>query len=171
MRMVHVMLSKTMFVFVALLVGALLAGCLGPEPQELPFETIEHKAWPETGEHWANPNPGLVVVTTPEEVERLERFVTVEARRIVRTLDFETYFAAGVFWGWKSSGYRDFQINRVVRRGDEVAIYAQAGSHTGEQEVTSPYHLVRVQKVGKWNSDIHFTVHFERAVTQTHFIP
>lgn len=168
--MVHVRTSKITFVLAALLVGVLLlAGCPGSEPQELSFETIERTRYG----HWSDEEPGLVVVTSPDEADHLGRHFTDEAQRTVRTLDFETHFAAGVFWGWKHNAYQEFQIDRIIRRGDEVAVHAQAGYLMGDTEETSPYHLVRVQKVGVWNREINFKVYFddEVVVTQTHFIP
>ena len=63
--------------------------------------------------------------------------------------------------GRPTTGY-GVQINRIARQGDTVTIYAQFREPNPDEEradmVTSPYHLVRVKKVGTWEGDISFNL-------------
>jgi len=148
---------KLLLVLLALLVPLQLNGCKSHEI-ELAFETIEQREWGGTGQAYENHNPGLIVITQQQEIASLDEWITNDARNQLQTLDYDTYFALAAFQGWKPSTGYSVQINRITRQDDTINIYALFREPTPEEEkadeVTSPYHLVQVQKDAGWNKEL-----------------
>jgi len=117
-----------------------------PEEAELPFETIEQS---DLGDYSIR-EPRVILVTAPQEIDRLEGLITQEALDRLAELDFEQYFAIAVFRGRQASSGYDTIIERVARRDNKVVVYAQLWDRTVHygvtQEETSPYHLIKVRR-------------------------
>ena len=150
----------------ALLVLSGLCGCGGTTPvavsnkapstaptmsgeTELPFETVEFVG-NDVGGSYREREPRLVVVTTRQEIDRIEGLVSSETLAQLKELDFQQYFVIGLYRGSRgSSGYATI-IERIARREDKIVVYAQfwepSPHYVVFDTVTSPYHLVKVRK-------------------------
>lgn len=141
-----------------------LAGLSACQPKEigLPFETIEQRDASGTGQVYEDKPPDLIVVTTPEEVANLDALVTPEAQARLQSLNYDAYFVIAVFQGRKPTTGYEIQIERITRRGNIVAIHTRFQEPKPDEakgdEVTSPYHLVRVQKTETWGQLITFNL-------------
>ena len=142
----------------------------------LPFETLEWVEWPGADDKaWLNKKPGLLIVSSSDDLETASQFMTDDSRLALDQLDFTTHFAIIVFRGWQPKVHEGFQVECVVRQGDEVTLEVQPG-YLGEGEAeNSPYHLIKLRKEGDWNRTIEFKLRFagdDRVVaTGSHFIP
>lgn len=150
-----------------------------PRPNEisLPFEIIEQKDWPGTNQFYELREPGLIIISSLEDMKNLNGMITEEAKAKLQVLDYSNYFALLVLQGLKpTTGYKA-NVNRITRLGDTVNIYADfLGPKPDEEkapEETSPYHLVQVQKSGIWGQEVMFNliVNETTVVSLSHFIP
>lgn len=143
----------------------------------LPFETIEQKLKADLGPPYEGREPRLMVIARPEEVANLNDWVTEDAKDRLQTLDYDTYFALIVFQGWKPTFGYGIQIERITRLEGEVTVFVQFKEPRPDEEkadtVTSPYHLVQVQKVDTWAQDVTFNVVADgtNIVSVSHTIP
>ncbi len=160
-----------------IVVAALLLGLAACKPQEteLSFETIEQENNPSSIKRWEDKKPKLLIVTSTQDIEEAKPFVTAGALAALQQMDFTTHFAILAFRGFQGSSHAGFKIDRILRRGNEIALYAQPGSEGPETVERSPYHLVKVDKEGNWNVESTFNLYFNQegsAVTSaTHHIP
>ncbi len=143
------------------------------EVQELTFETIGRGDWAD--DFWPSEEPGLIVVTL-ENKGGLKEFPVEDVREQLLALDYSTHFVVAVFLGWfpGDRGQR-VEVEQVVRRGSQVALYARVpepGPDTLDTEI-SPYHVISIAQEGEWNQEIEFALYLngEVAVTETRFIP
>lgn len=139
----------------------------------IPFETIERRLFSGTGALWESREPGLVLIADVSQTPVIDDLVTPEAEVELESLDYSKFFALAVFLGWKSNLHEGVEILQLQNTDDSVSVVAVAGEETWENIVSSPYHLVKVEKVGEWNTDIEFVLAIDGEVvlTQTHFIP
>jgi len=140
---------------------------------ELPFETLERQEI----SNYQNKEPGLVVITKQTEVNNLDDWVVQEVRSRLQTIDYNAYIVIAVFQGWKPTTRYGVQIQRITRKGSVINVYAlfsdpKPGEPTGDL-ATSPYHLVRVQKVGTWGQRITFNLVVDGAIVESfsHYVP
>jgi hypothetical protein len=151
-----------------LLVVLVLLGACTPQEQELPFETIEQADY---SPKYEDKEPGLVIIASADETNQLDGWVSAEAIEQLRELDYGNYFAVVAFLGWQPTGHEGISIEQIVRQGNAVSVYTLVGRPTGETEETSPFHLVRVQKVGQWGTSINFALVIEETTvaSQSHY--
>jgi hypothetical protein len=153
--------SADIFLLCALVTLAGLSACR-PKEIDLPFQTIEQRDASGSGQVHQVKQPALVVVTTPEEAINLDSLVTSEAQTQLKNLNYDAYFAIAVFQGWKSTDGYGIQIERITHLGDDVTVFVQLQEPPPDRKkndiVTSPYHLVQVQKVGAWARSVTFNV-------------
>jgi len=137
-----------------------------PGQTELPFETIERSDY---GDYSVR-EPRVVLVTSLQEIDRLEGLVDQRALGQLAELDFQQYFAIAVFRGTQGTSGYDVIIERVARRGDEIVVYAQfwetSPYYEVTMEVTSPYHLIRVRRDDGESQEIELVLH-TRMLTPT----
>lgn len=157
-------------IFSLLFLIVVLLGACTPQEEELPFETIEQADY---SPKYEDKEPGLVIIASVDETDQLDGWVSPEAIKQLREVDYESYFVVIVFLGWQPTGHEGIRIERIARQDNAVSIYALVGRPTGETRVTSPYHLVKIQKIGRWGTSINFgLVIGETAVaSQSHYIP
>lgn len=159
------------------LVVALLLGLTACKPQEIPlsFETLEQESSPGSIRQWEDKEPKLLVMASAQDVEEAKPFVTAEALAALQQMDYTTHFAILAFRGFQSSELVRFKIERILRRDNEVALFAQPGTEGPNPAESSPYHLIEVKKEGNWNADFTFNLYFNQegsAVTSvTRHIP
>ncbi len=169
-------MNKFMIFLSVLAISLGLSACQ-PKEVDLLFETIERRDASGTGQVYQDRQPGLIVIATPEEAASLGALVTSESQAQLQNLNYNTYFAIAIFQGRKPTTRYSVQIERITRKGNMVTIHAlfkepQPSEAKGD-EVTSPYHLVQVQKVGTWGQTITFNlVAGDVIVTSlSHYIP
>lgn len=154
------MWRKLLCLLTAVILGLVMAGCGAKTPQELPFETMEQVNQTESIKQWEGKEPRLLIVASSEEVEEAGQFVTDEALSALSRLDFTTHFAIIAFRGLQPNIHKGFRVERIVRQRHEVALYAQAGRLGFSAVVSSPYHLIKVRKEGKWGEVFSFKLYF-----------
>lgn len=141
-----------------------LAGLNACQPQEtdLSFETIEQRDASGTRQIYQDKQPGLIVITTLEEVANLDALVTPETQARLQSLNYDADFVLAVFQGWKPTDGYDIQVERITHLRDKVTVFVRLQEPPPDRKkndiVTSPYHLVQVQKVGTWDGDATFNV-------------
>lgn len=157
----------------------LLLGLCACKSQEtiLPFEILEQEERNLTGQIYEAREPRVSIIVQPDEVMELDDWVTEASKEQLQVMDYDTYFALVVFQGMKPTDGYGVQIERIVRKGNEVTIHAQFQEPRPDQKkndiVTSPYCLIQVQKIGTWDQDIKFNVIADGSVvvSASHNIP
>ncbi len=165
--------------WLSVLMLTLLLGLSACKSQEtnLPFEILEQEERNLTGQIYEAREPGLIVVAQPDEVAELDDWVTETSKEQLQVMDYDAYFALVVFQGMKPTDGYGVRIERVVREGNEVTIYAQFQEPHPDQRkndiVTSPYSLIQVQKTDTWDQNIKFNVIVDDSVviSASHSIP
>ncbi len=147
-----------------------------PQETELSFETIEQdNGYDSSRQQWEEREPKLLIMTSTQDIEEARPFVTDEALAALQKIDFTTEFAVLAFRGFQGSSHSGFKIEQIIRRGNEIALYAQPGSEGPETVVRSPYHLIKANKEGNWDADFTFNLYFDQTGTAvastTHYVP
>lgn len=129
-----------------------------PQGISLPFETIEQQESPGTGEPYETTEPGIRMVTSAEEIDALNGWISVEAQAQLQNVNYEQYVVLAVFQGLKPTTRYSVEIKRITRLGDTVNVHVQfqepKPNEMSGDAITSPYHVVQMQKVGEWGQDI-----------------
>jgi len=130
------------------------------EVTSLAFTTIEHSDAATSGALYESQEPGLVVIASPDNVSQIEQFISDDAAARLASIDYGTHFAIIAFDGLKpASGYK-ILVSQVSRAEDTVYVFAQclepAADDVQADEVSSPYHLIEVEKGGVWAEPITF---------------
>jgi hypothetical protein len=140
-------------------VSLVLVAC-GQPAVDLPFQSIEQRPASGTGVRYEDHQPGVIVISAADEVDKLEGLITPESLAQLQALDYQKHLAMAVFQGWKPTDGFDIQVERITRAGDQVSIIAQAKERQPDLKrndvVTSPYHLVVVDKLSEWNKPVTF---------------
>lgn len=169
-------MSKLMIFLSVLAISLGLSACQ-PKEIDLLFETVERRDASGTGQVYQDRQPGLMVITTPEEAASLVALVTSEAQARLQSLNYNAYFAVAIFQGRKSTTGYGVEIERITRLESKVTIYARflepKPNAERAPEETSPYHLVQVQKTGTWGQPITFNLIVGNVVVTSlsHYVP
>lgn len=170
-RFTHNLKERGLSILCLLMV--LILGACQLKETDLSFETIECQEI----SGYQDKKPGLVVIAKQTEVADLDNLITREIQARLQSLNYNTYLVIGVFQGWKPTTRYSTQIERVTRRGNIVTVHAlfkepQPSEAKGD-EVTSPYHLIQVQKAGTWGQTITFNLVVGDAVVTSlsHYVP
>jgi hypothetical protein len=133
-----------------------------PQQSDIPFDTIDRSDWSDSDTAYEPQEPTLIIIAQRDEAASLSNWITEEAKTALQAMDYSSYFALALFQGQKPSSGYSVQIDRIARRNDTVTVYAQfqepSPAEEKSPEMTSPYQLVRVQKVGTWNQVITFNL-------------
>jgi hypothetical protein len=163
---------------IILLIALAVAACQTiPDKTDLSYESIEQKASSGSGKLYEAKEPGLLVIAQPKETENLGGLITEEALQKLLVLDYNKYFALIVFQGWKTSGGYSIQVVNISRVDETVNInivfYEPKPDAEKADVITSPYHVVIVQKTGKWDREITFNLVSDEGVLDSlsHSIP
>ncbi|MEW5872166.1 MAG: protease complex subunit PrcB family protein [Chloroflexota bacterium] len=126
------------------------------------FETIEQKAGPGAGKEYESSDLRIMVITKPEEIGDLNGWVSDAAISELNMLEYKPSFAIVVFQGRKPTDRYSVQIERITRSGDKVRVFIKLLEPPQDQAkndiITSPYHLVSVQKTDSWAQNVTFEV-------------
>jgi hypothetical protein len=141
---------------------AISTGTPTPQGTVLFFETIEQQDYSGTGIMYESKNPGIIIVSGTGDANNLMGLISENSLKQLQTLDYQGYFVIATFQGWKPETGYGIQIDKVVRSGNTVNILVtldepKPPQHPGEI-VSSPYHLVRIQKTGNWGQEITFNL-------------
>jgi hypothetical protein len=165
----------------AILMLFVLSGCGSSNADEtLPFTTIMQQPQLRNFAYFKR-QPEILVFTNPQEADSLsQQLADTQPSEQLRQIDYQRNFAILVLQGQKG-GQSTITIQRIIRRGDRVIVYAQFVSPDPGQgmtaDVTDAYHLVAVPKEGTWGKEIRFELVdadslFGTAVAETvHLIP
>lgn len=151
----------------------LILGACQPKRANLPFETIERQEM----SGYQDKKPGLVIVAQQTEGAGLDALVEKEIRARLQAINYNAYVVVAVFQGWKPTTRYGVKIECVTRRGNVITVHAQLSEPKPSEPTgdlaTSPYHLVRVQKIGKWGQAITFNLVAEDVIVASlsHYIP
>lgn len=115
---------------------------------EIPFETI---ALDEIGVNVElSQTPQLILLTSSDDAAKIKDWVKAEAYTQLESLDFEQYAAIALFRGPQASHNFHTVIERITRQNSRLIVYAQFWwpnpAWESAAEMTSPYHLVKVNK-------------------------
>lgn len=149
---------------------------------ELPFGTIvlseRSGIGSRHGESWRLAEcPGLIIVADYDEIQAMGRRVEPALLKGLRVIDMDDCLIIGAFYGYAPVSHDGFGIERIVRRGDAVDVYANGGSDSASMVTAgvgaSPYHVVCVEKPGEWNRPIRFTLYIDekQVMMLDHWIP
>lgn len=146
-----------------------LPGDCRSEEKALTFETIGQGEQGDTGQLYEFYEPDLILVNHPEEIDRLRQWVTGEAGIQLQSLDYETDFALAVFQGWQgTSGYGVEIKCLLARQGGVVDVYVRFQRPDPDKlqnaVITSPYHLIKIQKRKLEGQEIIFNLIENRTV-------
>ncbi|MBN1136292.1 MAG: hypothetical protein JXM73_06890 [Anaerolineae bacterium] len=157
---------------VVLALAVLFPAACRPGEERLHFETIE-RHYHGAGMLWEAREPGLMILTSWDELGPRDKLFTAQGQASLYDMDWQTSFAVAAFLGWQGSSHEGIWIDRIDRRGTEVSVAAHAGRPGGLDVVTSPYHLVAVEKEGEWGQEIRFTLYLggQPVASESHFIP
>jgi len=129
--------------------GAILPAC-GPRQTELTFTTIEQEDASRTGKYHESREPAMIIIATPQELTQLDDLVNPEALEHLMEMDYGRYFALAVFQGRKDTGGYGVDIERIISQDNQITVEVNFQEPLPEFErtlvVTSPYHLVEVEK-------------------------
>jgi len=170
-RFAHNLKERGLSILCVLMV--LMLGTCQPKETDLVFETIERQEI----SGYQDKKPGLVIIAKQTEVTGLDALVTQEIQSRLQTTNYNAYVVVGVFQGWKPTTRYGVQIERITRRGNVITVHVQLSEPKPSEPTgdlaTSPYHLVRVQKIGTWGQTITFNlVAGDVIVTSlSHYIP
>jgi len=166
------------FKYWLLLLIFIVTACSFQQQSGLSFETIEAEdEMAPSGQHYGEQYPAIAVVATPGEITSLDNWVSSDALERLENLDYESQFVIAVFQGKKPTNQYGVEIEEVLREQDRVIIEARFRERQPDleaaDEITSPYHLVQVQKQGDWKRDIVFDLIVGETIVATlsHYIP
>jgi hypothetical protein len=157
-----------------------VTGCKDREPAiEIPFETIENADLAGTGGYYEEEKPKLVIITETEQIDdKLGDTVSSKSQVQLRDMDFDRYFVIGVFQGRRPYLYTvsGVEIQRIEKGGNAITIFVHFYEPVEDQArgmVTSPYHLLRIQKGESLQGEFKFILKADgkSVARQTHFIP
>jgi len=162
----------------ALLTGLILFGCKGPEPQDLPFETVTSDLG---GLGYMQEDPNLLIITGPEEVDTpgLDVQFPADLAEQLRAVDYQRNFVVVVFRGLLGARSASWtaEVRQVTRYGAKVILIAhfeEPGPGVRRTYVpSSPYQVVTISKEGEWARLIRFVLEAngEEVKECNHFVP
>lgn len=126
----------------------------------LAFTTIEHSGSTVSGALYESQEPGLVVIASPDDARSVNQFISEDAADRLASIDYGTHFAIIAFDGLKPTSSYKILVSQVSRTIDTVYVFAlclePAADDIKADEVSSPYHLIEVEKGGDWGGTITF---------------
>lgn len=147
------------------------------EMTPVPFQTIEQKAFAGTGQIYEPTQSIIMVFTSFEEVLSINGSVTETAMDQLAVLDYGTHFALVVFDGVKPTLGYAIEVTQLMRDDSRVyvdALRTEPGSETSLPDlVSSPYHLITVEKVDVWDRMVEFilVINNDLIAGEEQFIP
>ena len=130
--------------------------------KELAFETIELTEYNREGKRYRDKNPTVFVVSKAENLSEINDLILEESLPILHSLDYDSNFVIGVYRGERSSSGYSAEIIRISKRGSLINIFAEfeepQQGYAYADEMTSPYHLVVVEKAGSWSRKFKFNL-------------
>jgi hypothetical protein len=135
-----------------------------PVNGDLAFVTVEQARSPGLrSDFFPRAEPGLLVLTRRQDIPNAQPYLRKTGLDGLRTLDWDTNFVIVAFRGYQAETVSNFAIERIVRQDAEVRIYASPGFVDEEGIPTSPYHIVAVRKVGRWQGELTFRLFLDTA--------
>lgn len=163
------------YVIAAVLIVLVIVSAYVLIRRRVPFETIEHVEAPGSGKFWFSPKPGLQILTSYDDVItpslQVSEHVSDRGYEMLLDVDYETYFVVIAYAGTSGSGHEGIEIQRIVRQGEQINIYANMGNSTPDAMQTSPYHSVLVHKKGSWGKEFTCTLFVNQKKSVIAYVP
>ncbi len=141
--------------FLCLVILFLLSPACQFDGSSLHFETIEQTERSRVSRFYNSPEPELIVIAQPTDIATVTTLLLPEISDKLKALNYQDSFAIIVFQGQKPSTGYSVQIESIVRRENVIVVnckFIQPGpTEPTNDAITSPHHLVKVQKAGVWN--------------------
>ncbi len=134
------------------------------QPTNLPFSTLAKEDGFSLGPGYQGKEPGLLVIADPKQIENpgLDLALPPDLAEKLRTLDYRRSFALFVFQGLKGIGGYQVTVQQVELQGSQVTVRVEfiepKPGTRARQVVTSPYHLIAIEKKGYWGTRFHFVL-------------
>jgi hypothetical protein len=134
-----------------------------PVNGDLAFVTVEQARSPGLrAGFFPRAEPGLLVLTRRQDIADAQPYLRKGGLDGLRALDWDANFVIVAFRGYQAETVSNFAIERIVRQGAEVSVYASPGFVDEEGIPTSPYHIVAVRKVGRWQGVLTFRLFLDK---------
>lgn len=128
----------------------------------LPFETVENKEVSGTGRFFEAREPTLIVIGQSAEIANLDGLITEKAKSELANMNYDRFFALLVFQGKKQSNQYSLEIRGILQSGSDINVNVDMKEPMPNAPVgmtiTSPYHLVKVEKGGLRNQYLTFNL-------------
>jgi len=115
-----------------------------------------------------------MVIARSEDITQLGQLVSPETLEKLRALDYNACFALIVFRGLQGNTGYSVEIERVVRQGYHLSVYAQfrypQPGGGMNPTMNSPFHVVTVTTGGTWGEEFSLDL-YARVASQSHRIP
>lgn len=148
--------AKHQLMSAVFLVVLSLYGCTYPQPQELPFETIDERIG---GLNYFQKEPDIFLIAGPDDIDALASELQFPAylSEQLHKLDYQRNFVIGVLRG--EAGDEKIEILQIVRRGKDVFVKVhftvpEPGSIVHGGLVSYPYKIISVSREGEWAQEI-----------------
>lgn len=170
--------NRTIFVFTLFFSTTLVSACYMGLPSceslarnetgfgNAPFEQIftESVGSLVEGEAWLEPFPGLIVVTTEEEILDAAPYISQSGEDALRQIDYQNEFAMVAFIGVTGSIGNLFCVTQVQQRDHKVTLFAHfAVPHVVGSAGASQYEIISLPKdkfeTGSYSFHLHLTSH------------
>jgi hypothetical protein len=95
--------------------------------------------------------PRLSVITNQKEIASVEKWIRPEHLPLVKNVDYNQFWVAIVFSGYRGENKQGIEINQIVKNSNEVTLSVSFTSPAeGEIRnpiVTSPYLILEIQRM------------------------
>jgi hypothetical protein len=146
------------------LIACLLQSQAQAQEQELPFETVAQK----DSFIYRKTQPAIIVIANANDVDGLDRLISgisetyPELMKQLRQQDYNRVLVVLALYGYVGSGGHNITIERVIRKEDQINLFAQFRKPLSGTAVTdgftSPYHVIAISKSETWRRNIHFVL-------------
>lgn len=140
----------------------------------LPFLSLQNSDGALADPGWSSNDPGIAIVAAQDETLDVISLIDPFGYAKLADVDYVDDYTIAAFLGRRGSTAYAIEITEIRRNGSRVTVDCVEWEYSGGDDVlTSPYHLVKVEKTGAWNTDIEFVLAIDGEVvlTETHFIP
>jgi hypothetical protein len=118
--------------------------------EQIPFETITLDEEGTDGREYLDPEPKLFLLLMPEDITRIENFISEDSLESLQQVDFSESAVIALFQGLQGGTGFKVVIERISRHNNTLVIEAQfwepAPGQLTATALTSPYHLVKIPK-------------------------
>ncbi|MEM7536928.1 MAG: protease complex subunit PrcB family protein [Chloroflexota bacterium] len=126
---------------------------------------------------WTSEELGLRVGSAPDDLVSIQAAISEDAWNEIQSIDYDKQFVIVLMQGLKETTGYGIEAERIRHRKGEIYVEATIIEPTAdaqtENTLTSPYHIVRVDKQPWWAQEQHVIIlhNGNQILTQTHNVP